>query len=144
MCPMTLQETADEIRDTFAFLDDWETRYEHLIDLGKALPELPEEEKTETHKVRGCSSQVWIVPREGALADCIYFRAASDAMIVSGLIALLTQLFDGKPAGDILDFDAEAFFASIGLNEALSAQRANGLRSMMQRIHALASEKVAG
>lgn len=143
MVVMTLDTAATEIKDTFAFLDDWETRYEHIIDLGKSLPDIPDEEKTETHKVRGCASQVWIVPDEGDKPDHIYFRAQSDAIIVSGLIALLTELFHGRPAKDILSFDAPAFFSEIGLDEALSAQRANGLRSMLERINAHASAKLA-
>lgn len=140
---MTLNETAAEIRETFSFLDDWETRYEHIIDLGKTLPELPDAEKTEAYKVRGCASQVWIVPQPAEKATDISFRAQSDALIVSGLIALLTELFNNKPASDILEFDAKGFFSELGLDEALSAQRANGLRSMLTRIYTLAEQKVS-
>lgn len=138
LCSMNVNQTADEIRDTFAFLDDWETRYEHIIDLGKVLPDLPDEEKIEDYKVRGCASQVWIVPRSGPASNSVYFQAQSDALIVSGLIAMLTELFNGKRADEILAFDAPAFFSEIGLNEALSAQRANGLNAMLERIKALA------
>lgn len=141
---MTVEQTADEIRDTFSFLDDWETRYEHIIDLGKFLPDMPDEDKTDLHKVRGCASQVWITPRPGPEKGHVYFQAQSDALIVSGLIALLTELFNGKRADDILAFDANAFFADIGLNEALSAQRANGLNAMLERIKGLARNMAEG
>ena len=95
---------------------------------------------TEANKVRGCASQVWIVPDDGnGDGGLVRFRAQSDAILVSGLIAVVSDLFNGQPSDDILGFDAEAFFEEIGLKDALSAQRANGLRSMLQRIHQLAS-----
>lgn len=140
---MTVTDAANEIRDTFAFLDDWETRYEHIIDLGKSLPPLADDEMIDEFKVRGCSSQVWIVPDQSKEPGQVSFRAQSDAMIVSGLIALLSGLFNNKQAQEILNFDAPAFFAEIGLNEALSAQRANGLRAMLQRIQLLAENKLS-
>tara|TARA_B100000446_G_scaffold181734_1_gene199430 strand:- start:356 stop:775 length:420 start_codon:yes stop_codon:yes gene_type:complete len=139
---MTVTEQADDIRDTFAFLDDWETRYEHIIDLGKTLPPMEEADQNEANRVRGCASQVWIKPLDGDDPKSVYFQAQSDAILVSGLIALLTQLFHAQPAQDILDFDAPAFFSEIGLDEALSAQRANGLKSMLERIRLIASNKV--
>ena len=137
---MSVTEQADALRDTFAFLDDWEARYEHIIDLGRALPAIPDTDMTEANKVRGCASQVWIVPDDGnGDGGLVRFRAQSDAILVSGLIAVVSDLFNGQPSDDILGFDAEAFFEEIGLKDALSAQRANGLRSMLQRIHQLAS-----
>ena len=140
---MTLNEHAADIKDTFAFLDDWETRYEHIIDLGKSLAPLSEADKAEIYRVPGCASQVWIVPEDCPSEGLVCFRAQSDAILVSGLIALLHTLFNGQPARDILAFDAPAFFTEIGLNEALSAQRANGLRSMLGRIQGMAQEKAA-
>ena len=134
---MSVQTQADEIRDTFAFLDDWEARYEHIIDLGKSLPAMSADDMQDVYKVPGCASQVWIVPEEGA-DSVVSFRAGSDAILVSGLIALLAELFNNQPDSEILEFDAPAFFSEIGLDEALSAQRANGLRSMLGRIQNLA------
>ena len=138
---MSVTDTANDIRDTFSFLDDWETRYEHIIDLGKGLPDLSEADKTEPFRVRGCASQVWIVPEPCETAGHICFRAQSDAILVSGLIAILTDLFYDQPADEILSFDAKAFFSEIGLDEALSAQRSNGLHSMVARIHELAEAR---
>lgn len=135
----TIDDIAGEIRDEFAFLDDWESRYAHIIDLGKGNPPLAEAERNEATRVRGCASQVWLVADDvPGQPDRIAFRAESDAMIVSGLIALLIRLFSGQPASDILGFDAKAYFDEIGVSGALSAQRSNGLASMLQRIRAYA------
>ncbi len=130
---MTIDTRAAEIADDFAFLDDWEVRYAHVIDLGKANPSLAAEERTEETRVRGCASQVWMVitPQDGNRLD---IRAESDAMIVSGLIALLIKLFSGATRADITAFDADAFLEKIGVKGALSAQRSNGLASMLERI----------
>lgn len=136
---MSIEAEANDIRDTFDFLDDWEARYEHIIDLGKSLPELANDEKIDAYKVPGCTSQVWIVPDADASApDRLKFKAQSDAILVSGLIAVLSQLFNNQLKSEIISFDADTFFAEIGLKEALSAQRANGLRSMLGRIYTLA------
>lgn len=132
---MTLNETAQDLRDEFAFLDDWEERYAHLIDLGKSNATLAPHERTEETRVRGCASQVWLVSSLSA-DNRLIFRAESDAMIVSGLIALLVRLFSDRTASDILSFDAHAFLAEIGVSGALTAQRSNGLASMLERIQA--------
>jgi cysteine desulfuration protein SufE len=139
---MTVADQAAALREDFAFLDEWEARFTHLIDLGKSLPALKPEEYSEANKVRGCSSQVWLVssPSEtvpGALA----FRGASDALIVGGLTALLIGLYSDQKPEDILAFDAEAFFQRIGVAEALTPQRSNGLKSMLARIRAEAGAK---
>ncbi len=130
---MTITERAANIEDEFAFLDDWEDRYAHIIDLGKANPPLEVHERTEDSKVRGCASQVWMVitPLED---DRLEIRAESDAMIVSGLISLLIQLFSGARRAEISDFNADTFLEKIGVKGALSAQRSNGLASMLARI----------
>ena len=130
---MSISDRAAEIEDEFGFLDDWEDRYAHIIDLGKANPPLAPEERTETTKVRGCASQVWMV-LEDAEDDRISVRAESDAMIVSGLIAILIRLYSGATRADISQFDADAFLTKIGVKGALSAQRSNGLASMLERI----------
>lgn len=135
---MNVQERATEIEEEFDFLDDWEVRYAHIIDLGKSNPPLLPEERNEITKVRGCASQVWMVisPEDG---DRLNIRAESDAMIVSGLVVLLTRLFSGATRADIKAFDTSAFFERIGVTGTLSAQRSNGLASMLMRIKQTAS-----
>jgi cysteine desulfuration protein SufE len=140
---MSVSDQARELREDFAFLDDWEARFTHLIDLGKSLPPLTPAELVDANKVRGCSSQVWLVAepstrRPGALA----FRGVSDALIVSGLVAMLLKLFSDQSPADIAAFDAEAFFREIGVADALTPQRSNGLRSMLARIRAEAEARV--
>ena len=117
----------------FELLGDWEERYRHVIDLGRGLAPLTEAERSDANKVRGCASQVWLVTErtpDGRLA----FRGDSDAHIVSGLIAILLQLYSGRTPADILAFDAKAGIAELGLTGALSTQRSNGLTAMVQRI----------
>lgn len=125
----------DQIIDDFAYLDDWEDRYRYVIELGKALPELPEALRTADNKVRGCASQVWLVvtPETGA-NPVLHLQGDSDAHIVRGLVAIVLAAYDGKRASEIAALDAADLFARIGLIEHLSAQRANGLRSMIARI----------
>lgn len=135
---MTVEDRANDIRGEFDFLDDWEARYAHIIDLGKANPPLEADERTEETRVRGCASQVWMVLSEDG-DDQITIRAESDAMIVSGLIALLIRLFSGATRREILAFDAPKFLEEIGVSGALSAQRSNGLASMLTRIRTVAS-----
>ena len=136
---MSVADEAQKLKDDFAFLGDWEARFTHLIDLGKALPQLAPHEYDDVNKVRGCSSQVWLVAEPStAKPGALRFRGASDAMIVSGLVAMLLQLFSDQPAKDILAFDAEAFFRDLGISDALTPQRSNGLKSMLGRIKAVA------
>ena len=131
--PQTWPDDIAELIEDFEFLDGWEERYMHVIDLGKAMDPLPEAERTEANKVRGCASQVWLVSDRDA-AGHLVFRGASDAHIVSGLVAIATQIFSHKADPVIRDLDAEAVFEALGLSEHLSSQRANGLRSMVERI----------
>jgi cysteine desulfuration protein SufE len=127
----------EELADTFAFLDDWEDRYRHVIELGKAMPPLEEALKVPATKVSGCASQVWLVPD---IADGVFrFRGDSDAMIVRGLIAVLRALYDGLPVAEVGRVDAVAELGRLGLNDHLSAQRSNGLRAMVARIRDLAA-----
>jgi cysteine desulfuration protein SufE len=127
----------EDIADTFAFLDDWEDRYRHVIDLGKSMPPLEDALKVPATKVTGCASQVWLHPE---IANGIYhFRGDSDALIVRGLIAILHALYDGVPVADVARIDAPAELGRLGLNDHLSAQRSNGLRSMVARIRDTAS-----
>ena len=132
----TIDAAAQDLRDDFSFLDDWEARYAHIIDLGKSLAPLAGDEMTEENKVRGCASQVWLVSEPSPISGALRFRGASDAILVSGLIALLLNLFSDRTPEDILSFDAETFFGELGVKDALSPQRSNGFRSMIARIRA--------
>ncbi|MFN3525328.1 MAG: SufE family protein [Paracoccus sp. (in: a-proteobacteria)] len=131
-------EAFDEIAATFDFLDDWEERYRHLIELGRAMPPLDPALQVPATKVDGCASQVWIMPRiEDARFD---FQGDSDALIVRGLIAVLHALYSGLPVGQVGQVDAQAALARLGLDEHLSAQRSNGVRAMVGRIRQLAAD----
>ena len=129
----SIPQALEELSAEFDFLDDWEERYRYVIELGRGLTPLTDAERTETNKVRGCASQVWLVT-ESADADRLAFRGDSDAHIVRGLIAILLRLYSDHTAAEILDFDAKAGFARLGLAGALSQQRSNGLFSMVERI----------
>lgn len=123
------------ILDDFAFLDDWEDRYRYIIELGRELAPLSDDERNQHTKVQGCVSQVWLVTEPGKGNDpVIEFRGDSDAHIVRGLVAIVLALFSDKPASAILEIDAEATLRTLGLDEHLTPQRANGLRSMINRI----------
>jgi cysteine desulfuration protein SufE len=126
----------EDLVDTFAFLDDWEDRYRHVIDLGRMMPPLDPAFKVPALKVEGCASQVWLRPiPENGVFD---FQGESDAMIVRGLIAVLHKLYAQVPMDDIAAIDAAAELARLGLTDHLSAQRSNGLRAMVERIRACA------
>ncbi len=130
----------EEIVEDFEFLDAWEDRYGHVIDMGKAMTPLEDAFKVPATKVDGCTSQVWLLP---AITDGVFhFRGDSDAMIVRGLVAVLVALYDGLSVADVLKVDAGGELARLGLDEALSAQRSNGLRAMVERIRKLAAETV--
>ena len=135
----------DDIAETFDFLDDWEDRYRHLIELGRDMPALPEVFRVPATKVDGCASQVWLVPRiDGSGPDATFdFRGDSDAMIVRGLIAVLHALYSGLTLREVARVDAAAELARLGLDEHLSSQRSNGLRAMVARIGRLTSEAMA-
>ncbi|MCW1919789.1 SufE family protein [Rhodobacter sp. KR11] len=130
-------DTFEELAETFAFLDDWEERYRHVIELGKAMPPLEEAFKVPALKVQGCASQVWLRPlvAEGRFD----FQGESDAMIVRGLIAVLHALYSGLTLPQVLAVDAVAELGRLGLNDHLSAQRSNGVRAMVQRIRETAA-----
>ena len=134
----------EDIAETFEFLDDWEDRYRHVIELGKAMPPLDEAFRVPATKVDGCASQVWLLPRiEGQGSAALFdFQGESDAMIVRGLIAVLHALYSGLTVTDVLKVDASAELARLGLNDHLSAQRSNGLRAMIGRIQKLAREAI--
>jgi cysteine desulfuration protein SufE len=130
---MTRMDT-EQIASDFAFLDEWEDRYRYIIELGRKLPPLPEVERTAENKVRGCASQVWLATH--VANGHMHFEGDSDALIVRGLVALAIALFDDKTPAEVLATDAEAFFDRLDLRAHLTAQRSNGLRSLIDRIRA--------
>jgi cysteine desulfuration protein SufE len=140
--------TLDAIRSDFALLDDWEDRYRYVIELGRALPPLPEALRTDANKVRGCASQVWLASATAAGGErappVLSFQGDSDAHIVRGLIAILFALYQGKTAEEILRLDARALFAELGLQDHLTPQRSNGFFSMVERIRNDARALAAG
>lgn len=128
---MTIKEIQDEIIDEFSMFDDWEERYQYVIDLGKTLPLIDEQFKTEENIIKGCQSKVWLhgEQRDGK----VVFTADSDAILTKGIIAILIRVFSNQTTQDILDADT-AFIDEIGLKEHLSPTRANGLVSMIKQI----------
>lgn len=125
----------ESIREDFSFLDDWEDRYRYIIELGGTLAPYPDSARDNDHKVPGCVSQVWLHTTRGDGNDpTITFLGDSDAHIVRGLVAIVLALFSGRKASQIIATDAEAALHELGLDEHLTPQRANGLRSMVQRI----------
>jgi len=129
-----------EIIDEFSLFEDWMDRYQYLIDLGRRLPDFPEDLRTEDNRIRGCQSQVWFVAeqKDGRL----HFRAVSDAAIVSGLIALLLRLYSGRRPQDILDTPPD-FVTALQLESHLSPTRSTGLSSMLTAIRKFAAEAAA-
>ena len=132
-----VQAAQDELIEEFQFFDDWMDRYQYLIDLGRRLPEFPEADRIDANKIRGCQSQVWFVAekKDGRLE----FRAISDAAIVSGLIAVLLRIYNGRRPQDILETPPE-FVAALQLEQHLSPTRSNGLGSMLKAIRNFAAE----
>ena len=126
------QAEFEDLVETFELLEDWEDRYRHVIDLGKALPDMPEALRVPATKVDGCASQVWlhITIDNGVLT----FIGESDAIIVRGLIAVLMTLYSGLQVSEISRIDVLAELGRLGLNEHLSSQRSNGLRAMVTRV----------
>ena len=138
--------TLDEIIDNFSLLEEWDDRYRYVIELGRALSPLSDQDRTDANKVQGCASQVWLattVRPNGPDGPALTFQGDSDAHIVRGLIAILFAMFSGKPAQEILSADAIALFERLGLREHLTPQRSNGFRSMVERIRADARAALA-
>jgi cysteine desulfuration protein SufE len=128
-----IQDDLQELADEFDTLGDWEERYRYVIELGKTLAPLTDAERSVANKVRGCASQVWLVTEPDA-DETLKFRGDSDAHIVRGLIAILLRLYSARSSAEILAFDVRAAFQTLGLSGALSAQRSNGLASMVARV----------
>ncbi len=126
--------TPNDIVEALEFLDDWESRYTYIIDLGKQLPPMPAELKTDDRFVRGCQSQVWLETRYDPDTQRLWLGIDSDALIVKGLAAMVLTAYNGKSPTDILAFDIEDFFGKLDLLRHLSQTRGNGLRAMVKRI----------
>jgi cysteine desulfuration protein SufE len=138
------QPQFEEVVEDFEFLDDWEDRYRYIIDLGKRLPDMEEDEKTRDSKVEGCVSQVWLVAHhDPQRPDRLIFVADSDAHIVRGLVAILLIIYSGKTAEQILEIDARSLLGQLDLEGHLSPSRSNGLFSMVRRIRELAASQDA-
>ncbi|WP_028081016.1 SufE family protein [Solimonas soli] len=137
--------TVDELAETFEFLGDWEERYRYLIELGRKLPPMPEDEHDDAHKVRGCMSQVWLAgeARPGP-PKTLHFRGDSDAHIVKGLIAVLFELTSGRTPQEILALDIGNAFERLGLESNISMNRRNGFYAMVERIKQMAAAEAAG
>ena len=141
---MTLNSyTFEQLVDDFEFLGEWEERYRHVIDLGRKLPAFDAAWRTAGNKVEGCVSQVWLKATVETGKDNVarlVFKGDSDALIVRGLIAILMILLSGRPVREIFEEDVESHLRRLGLDEHLTPQRSNGLRSMVRRIKSLAAE----
>ena len=124
----------DDIAADFAFIDDWDEKYRYLIDLGKRLDPLSDEEHADANKVRGCASQVWLVTdrADGRLS----VRGDSDAAIVRGLVAVVIALFGGRTPEEVRALDADAKLAELDLQDHITPQRSNGVASMVRRLKA--------
>lgn len=129
--------TANDIVENLGFFDSWEDRYRYIIDLGRELPPMPEDMRSEQRLVRGCQSQVWIdvVQQDNRLL----MNVDSDAFIVKGLLAVVLAAYNNKAPSAILEFDIDAYFEELGLMQHLSPTRGNGLQAMVSRIKAEAS-----
>lgn len=139
--PLSLDADIEQIVENFSFLDDWEDRYGYLIELGNALTPVSAEEMNDANKVQGCVSQVWLVSHyEGGK---LYFRGASDAHIVRGLVAVALSIYSGKTPQEVAQLDEQETFQAIGLAEHLTPQRSNGLKSLVGKIKATAQAALA-
>ena len=129
----TIAQDLDDLAEDFDLLGDWEEQLQYVLELGRALPDLPEAERTEANKVRGCASQVWVVT-ERAPDGRLTFRADSDAQIPRGLIAILLRLYSGRTPAEIRESDPQLAVQRLKLESMLTSQRANGLAAMVERI----------
>jgi len=128
---VTIQEIQNEIIEEFSMFEDWEERYQYMIDLGKSLPLIQEQYKTEDNIIKGCQSKVWV--HAEMQDDKVVFTADSDAIITKGIIAILIRVFSKQHPKDIIAADTD-FIDEIGLKEHLSPTRANGLVSMIKQL----------
>ena len=135
--PFGRSVTMDDVEETLGFFDDWEDRYRYIIDLGKDLPRMPDELRTEDRYIHGCQSQVWIEQR--LIDGRMQFVVDSDALIVRGLAGIILSAFNDRTPEEVLAVDIEGFFERIDLMRHLSPTRGNGLRAMVEKVRHFAS-----
>lgn len=128
----------DALIENFELLDEWEDRYAYLMELGQKMPPLPESERVEANRVKGCQAMVWLKSSVVGMPKRIEFLADSNSQIVKGLIAMLRMLYSGKTIDEILEIDAREIFEKLGLDRHLSPTRSTGLNAMVQKIRGLA------
>ncbi|MGM0522037.1 MAG: SufE family protein [Pseudomonadota bacterium] len=134
---MSTEQAQQELIEEFEIFDNWMDRYQYIIDMGKALPDFPDEWKTDEYKIQGCQSNVWV--RHEQQGDQLIFSATSDAAIVSGLIAVLLRIYNERTAEEITATEPH-FLGDLGLDKHLSPTRSNGLHAMLERIYRVAKE----
>ena len=136
-----IEQAQQELVDEFQFFDNWMDRYQYIIDLGRRLPEFPEHDRIDEHKIKGCQSQVWFTAAQ--TGDRLQFQAISDAAIVSGLIALLLRVYSNRKPEEIVTTPAD-FVSALKLEQHLSPTRSNGLSAMLIAIRKFADEARGG
>jgi cysteine desulfuration protein SufE len=134
---MSIQEKINQIKEDFSYFDNWEDKYQYLIDLGKKLPRLEDKFKNEDFRVQGCNSNLWVIPQLSE--DKLTFIGASDSVIVQGLFYLVQYVYNNERPQTILDQPLD-FFDEIGLSSHLGPSRSNGLNSLKKRIFSIATE----
>jgi len=135
-----VEQAQQELVEEFQFFDNWMDRYQYIIDLGRRLPEFPEEQRIEKNKIKGCQSQVWFTAKKSD--GRLQFQAISDAAIVSGLIALLLRVYSNRLPEEIAGTETN-FAAALQLEQHLSPTRSNGLAAMLKAIHSFAEDALA-
>jgi cysteine desulfuration protein SufE len=140
---MAFPPTTDELLEDFEDIQEWDERYDYIIDLGRELPELPAALQSKENIVEGCMSTVWLVTDFDESTSEAAIQADSDSIIVKGLIVVMLSYFAGMKAEQIVTSDVSEYLTKLGLNQHLSPQRRNGLFSMIKRLRALATENVA-
>ncbi|MBR9870434.1 MAG: SufE family protein [Gammaproteobacteria bacterium] len=141
--PLGQKTTLEDVLDAFEFLDDWEDRYAFIIDLGKQLPEFPDEARTEENYVHGCQSQVWVIHQYDEDSGKLFLLIDSDAMIVRGLAAIILVALNAKSPRDLLATDIDELFEQLDLMRHISPTRGNGLRAMVGKIRDIAAAEAA-
>lgn len=141
--PLGKDTTLEDVLDGFEFLDDWEERYAFIIDLGKQLPEFPDDERREENYVHGCQSQVWLIHHQDKDSGKLYLLIDSDAIIVRGLAAIILVALNGKTPRELLATDIDELFEQLDLFRHISPTRGNGLRAMVGKIRDIAAAEAA-
>ena len=140
---MPFPPTTDELLEAFEDIQEWDERYDYIIDLGRELPELPADLQTKENIVEGCMSTVWLVTSSEGPDSPVSIQTDSDSIIVKGLVVVMLAFFSGKTAAEILQSDVSDFLTKLGLNQHLSPQRRNGLFAMIKRLRVLATKIAA-